>query len=103
MWFSIDDISTHPIYEGHLLLIDKDMKFPNVLPILKRVEVTECSSFDHVVILPKSMDCLFFIIYLCLFFFPCLFCKNNGVLIKNAYFSEQVKNLKNSTKIKTTI
>ena len=41
-------------FQGHLLLIDKDMKFPVVLPIFK--EGLGCSSADPVVILLKSMD-----------------------------------------------
>ena len=39
--------------------------------------------------LAKSVDCFYF-------------CKN-GILVKNAYFLEQVQSLKSSTKIKTTI
>ena len=63
-------------FEVLLLLIDKDTKFPNVLPFLKRVEVTDCSRFDPVVILSKSVD----------FFFFFFFCKN-GVLEKKCLFS----------------
>ena len=44
----------NPNFENHLLLIDKDRKlFCN---LLNKIKVTDCSSFDPVVILPKSMD-----------------------------------------------
>ena len=45
----------HPNFESHIHSIDKDMKFPIVLPILRRVEATDCSSFDPVVFLHKCM------------------------------------------------
>ena len=64
---------------------------------LKRIEVTVCSSYDPVVILPKSMDC-FVVVFFFFFFFG-----KNGILVKNAYLSEQVKSMKISTKIKPTI
>ena len=44
----------HFNFEVHLLLIDKDMKFPVVLAIFK--EGLVYSSADPVVILLKSMD-----------------------------------------------
>ena len=34
--FSIDDSATRPNFEDHLLLFDKDTKFPNILPIFKK-------------------------------------------------------------------
>ena len=53
-WFSMDDSAMHFNFEGHLLLIDKDIKIPVVLSIFK--EGLGCSSADPVVILLKSMD-----------------------------------------------
>ena len=52
---------------------------------LNRIEVIDCSCFDPVVILFKSMDCFFF-------FF-----------VKNAYFSEKAKSLEITSNIKTII
>ena len=48
----MNDSAIHFNFEGHLLLIDNDMKFPVVLPIFKEGLVTDCSSAD---LLLKSM------------------------------------------------
>ena len=33
IFFSIDDSATHPQFESHLLLIDKDIEFPIIFPM----------------------------------------------------------------------